>query len=809
MSAQTEHESASDPAAARTSRWRWLLPAVLLVVWLGIGAVGGQYQGRLAEVQSNDNASFLPASAESTEVADLQATFADSATFPAFVVVESSAALTPAQLAAVQAFAQQVPDLEVPVTDGPARRVGDFLAPGPVPVVPSQDGKAALVLVNFNADDVTRNLPDGESALQVAVESIRSAESGLEKEQGVDVYVAGPGGQLADFVTAFGEIDGILLGVALLAVLVILLVVYRSPIVPFLVILSAVFALAAASAVVYALAKNEVITLNGQSQGILFILVVGAATDYALLLVARYREELRRHDDRYEAMGLAWRRSVEPILASGTTVVLGLLCLLLSDLQSNKGLGPVGAIGIVAAMLAALTLLPAMLLLPAASATFVALAVLVGGGAVVGALVGAPVAGAVGGLVLAVVLVAVVARRLAARRRDRSEHHAALETGRWVFWPGEPHVGSEGSETRGLWARVAALVGRRPRRVWVLTALALVAIAAFLPTLKADGVAQSDLFLVEVESVTGQEALSRHFPGGSGSPTVVIGPSGSTADLLGVVQDTEGVASAAVTTTDGSPPGTPKVVDGLVEIQATLDDAADSPAAEETVRTLRANLDAVSSDALVGGNTAINLDIRDTSTRDRNVIIPVVLAVIFVVLALLLRALTAPVVLIVANVLSFAATLGAAAIVFNHLFDWPGADPSVPLFGFVFLVALGIDYSIFLMTRVREESARQGTRPGILTGLAVTGGVITSAGVVLASTFLALGILPILFLAQIAFIVAFGVLLDTLVVRSLLVPALCYDIGRRIWWPGRLARTDGPVEAGPGGAPSVEEPART
>jgi putative drug exporter of the RND superfamily len=236
------------------------------------------------------------------------------------------------------------------------------------------------------------------------------------------------------------------------------------------------------------------------------------------------------------------------------------------------------------------------------------------------------------------------------------------------------------------------------------------------------------------------------------------------------------------------PNAQPKVVDGRVELQVTLTDPSDSLQAGETVKRLRATLDSVSTDALVGGSSAANLDVRTISSSDRNTIIPVILLVIFVILALLLRALVAPLILIIANVFSFAATLGTAALIFNHVFGFPGSDPSVTLYGFVFLVALGIDYSIFLMTRVREESVRHGTHPGILNGLAVTGGVITSAGVVLASTFAALGVLPLLFLAQIAFIVAFGVLLDTLVVRSLLVPSLSHEIGRRIWWPSKLAQ---------------------
>ena len=609
--------------------------------------------------------------------------------------------------------------------------------PGPVVTIPAQDGKAALALLNFDSADVGATLADGEPPIQRAVEEIRAKEKALETD-GATVYVAGPAGIIADLVTAFGSLDTTLLGVTLLAVLVILLIVYRSPVLPFIVIFTAVFALGLASFVVYWLAKKDVITLDGQGQGILSILVLGAATDYSLLLVSRYREELRRHDDRFDAMKLAWRRTLEPVAASAGTVVLGLLCLLLSDLGPTRGLGPVGAIGIGAALLAALTFLPAILVVPG--------------------------------------------------RTTGGEH------GRWIFWPGIPHVGSEGTETRGVWARVAGLVGTHPRRVWIVTALVLLGLAAWLPTLKAEGTKQADVFLTTVESVTGGEQLGEHFPAGSGNPTIVVAPGGKVTELVRAIQGTPGVASVVPTTdtpAGNAPPdpaAPPKVVDGLVELQVTLSDPADSPAADKTVRLLRSSLDDVSSEALVGGVTAQNVDLRDTATADRNRIIPIILVVILVVLALLLRALVAPLVLLLANVLSFAATLGAAALVFNHVFDFPGSDPSVPLYGFVFLVALGIDYSIFLMTRVREESARQGTRPGILTGLAVTGGVITSAGIVLAATFAALGVVPILFLAQVAFIVAFGVLLDTLVVRSLLVPALGYDLGKAIWWSSRLAR---------------------
>jgi RND superfamily putative drug exporter len=773
---------------------------VLLVVWLIVGGVAGPFSGKLSQVQKNDASSFLPASAESTKVTDLQKKFTSEQSFPAFVLLEGPNRLTPRQLSDFAAFARTIPSVEIPVAGSDSVTVGDFLVAGPVPVIPSQDGKAALALVNFTGNDFGKALKDGESPLLRSVQEIRKAHAGLEVN-GATVYVAGPAGLIADLVNAFGGIDGILLFVALGSVLLILLVVYRSPFVPIVVLLTVAFAFSLAAGLVYVLAKNEIITLDGQAQGILSILVIGAATDYALLLVSRYREELRRHDDRYEALWLAWRRAVEPIAASGVTVILGLLCLLFSKLGPTQGLGPVGAIGIASALLAALTMLPAALLLPGPVMSVVGTGIAAVAGALTVGRTGA-LAGAVVGLVTSIAIGVLVARR---HRRQRAATGGTHELGRWLFWPVVPHLGTVGTESKGLWASVARFVGRRPRLSWVVPGVVLLALASFLPTFKASGVTTAQTFLTTVESVVGGDALVRHFPGGSGSPTIVVGPADKLAAMVDVAKDTQGVASV-VPTTDSPAAGNPaaaaaaapKVVDGLVELQVTLSDNPDSPAADETVRRLRTGLDGVSPDALVGGTTAANVDVRDIAQRDRNLIIPIILLVIFVVLALLLRALVAPFVLLLANVLSFAATLGASALFFNHVFDFPGSDPGTPLFGFVFLVALGIDYSIFLMTRVREEAQRQGTRPGILTGLSVTGGVITSAGIVLAATFAALGIIPIIFLAQVGFIVAFGVLLDTFVVRSLLVPAIAYELGRRTWLPSRLGRAD------PEGVPDVE-----
>ncbi|TCC45810.1 MMPL family transporter [Kribbella capetownensis] len=718
-----EQQSPDSDNRPRKSRGRWAWRAAIaavLIGWLVLGSLGGPTVGKLSEVQENDNANFLPKQAESTLVANESAKFVDSKALPYFVLIVRDSGITPTDLANAKAFLASVPAMDL----GDGTTIGDYLAAPATTIVPSEDKKALLLTVEIDGDRADEVVKDGETVLFAVADTMRTEIKQTLTPTGLDVYVTGPGGVFADFVVAFSGIDGILLGVALAVVFVILLIVYRSPVLPIAVLLTAVFGLALAALVVYPLAKSDVLELNGQSQGILFILVVGAATDYSLLLVSRYKEELHDYAGKYQAMRIAWRAAVEPIAASAATVILGLLCLLLSQLGSTKGLGPVGAIGIAGAFISAMTFLPAIL----------------------------------------------------------------LAFGRRIFWPSIPrldHVHARDQVGgRKLWGRVSGLVGRHPRRVWVITALALLGCAAFLPTFKASGTSQEDLFLNKVESVTGQEVLGQHFDAGAGTPVQILTPADRADQVVQTASKVDGVATASASVAPGVPP---KVVDGKVLVQATLKVPADSPEATKVVEHLRTELDTVSPDVLVGGSTAINLDVLDASKRDLRVIIPTILTVIFVVLMLLLRSIVAAVLLVVANVLSFGATVGVSAIAFNHIFEFPGADPSIPLYAFVFLVALGIDYSIFLMTRVREESQEQGTRPGILVGLAVTGGVITSAGVVLAATFSALAVLPILFLVQIAFMVAFGVLLDTTVVRSLLVPSLAYDIGKRVWWPSKLS----------------------
>ncbi|GLW48797.1 putative membrane protein [Streptomyces sp. NBRC 14336] len=682
-------------------RWaRWLAPLALLLVWLGVGGMLGPYAGKLGEVATNNQTSFLPKSAESTQVLKAREAFDQSETMPAIVVWTAdgdrvSEAQRTAATRAVAGVAGQ-----------------DGVVGQPSPALPSDDGLALQAVVQLD--------PDLADDLPAALDAIREAADGVP---GTEAQIAGPAASQADLSDAFSGVDGLLLGVALLAVLLILLLVYRSVLLPFLIIISSVFALALACAVVYALAERDVVRVDGQVQGILSILVIGAATDYALLLAARFREELAEGRDKSTAALYAVRRSFGAITASAATVALGLLALLASDLTNNRALGPVGAIGIGCSVLTTLTFLPAVLAL----------------------------------------------------------------LGRAAYWPSRAKPATNGSP---VWRRVAATVDRRPRRTWIVTALALGVLAAFSPALSSKGVPLNEIFVNDAPSVAAQRTLSEHFPGGSGNPAVIIADAGRAAEVTAAARDTEGVASAGAVSASGRPGGgEPLVVDGRVRIDATLKDAADSDAAKETVARLRENLHAISgADALVGGYTAQQYDIQETSAHDRTVIVPIVLAIILLILMMLLRSLLVPVLLVATVALNFLATLGVSALVFEHAFGFSGTDASVPLYGFVFLVALGVDYNIFLMSRVREEALVHGNRRGVLRGLTTTGGVITSAGVVLAATFAALMVIPLAFLVQIAFIVAFGVLLDTLVVRSLLVPALVIDIGPRAWWPSALAR---------------------
>ncbi|MCA0228647.1 MMPL family transporter [Patescibacteria group bacterium] len=763
-------------ASTRNKWWRVFIPAALLLVWLALAGVGGPYFGKIDQVSSNDLSTFLPKNAESTKVKDELAKFQTSGTIPAIVVFESDASLTDTQKSQLMTARDNM------------QKTGVVMGEVSQPVY-SDDGKGGFVLVPIDSDTkfapVITKLQDAVKQSDI---SMRSA-------------FTGPAMFARDLNKAFAGIDGTLLVVALAVVFLILLVVYRSPVLPIVTLMSAIAALASAIFVVWHLANAGVMQLNGQVQGILFILVIGAATDYALLYISRYREELTLHESAWDATQAALKASWEPIVAAGGTVILGLLCLLVSDLGSNKALGPVGGVGIAFAIASALTFLPAALLL--------------------------------------------FGRRAFWPRRPR-------------YMPGKGH--GDYHDNHPVWTKVGRLVGKHPRRLWVGISILLIACCVYIPQLRAQGVSQQDLIVGKSEARDGQILLDRHFPGGSGSPAFILVPESQQVAVVKQLETDYGVDSVSVLTSDktrtsmlvgrseiklrqqirekiaasrqeqldtirtkieaemaGAPaeyieqfyqqaiaavPSVdsiaasaypfkdlqPKVVDGQVVLQATLKDPASSVQARETISRLRATIQPTHPEVIFGGVSAVQLDTNTASTHDLKIIIPLILLAITSVLMLLLRSVVAPLILLATTVVSFGATLGVAAFLFNNVWHFPGADPSVIIFGFVFLVALGIDYNIFLMTRVREETIRLGVRQGTLKALVVTGGVITSAGVVLASTFAALYVIPILFLAQIAFIVSFGVLLDTLIIRSLLVPSLTLEIGKKMWWPSRISK---------------------
>jgi RND superfamily putative drug exporter len=697
---------------------------LVVIAWFILTGVFGPLFGKLTSVQENNNSSFLPKGAEATQASEVIQTFSgkDSFNFPTLILFEGKG--DPETFAKLNAEIINVGSIELAGTDA---RISDYLAPGQrITVFPSQDGKAVLANVPLDGNAISQLLPNDEPVLPAIVEALREEVVPLAQTLGVQSYVTGPGGLLGDLFGAFGTIDSTLLLTTLAVVAVILIVVYRSPILWIIPLLSSLFALTMAGGIVYLLAKNDIIDVDGQSQGILSVLVIGAATDYALLLIARYREELHLHENRFDAMRATYKGVWEPILASGSTVSIALLILLMSQLTNTAGLGPVGAIGIACAMLTILTLLPALLLL----------------------------------------------------------------FGRWIFWPRVPEDDGDDHVMSGSWSKLANSIGRNPRKAWIISGGALLALAAMSTTLKADGIGTVDTFTGKPESVVGQKLLLKHFPGGEGDPTQVVISSDKIAEASAALRNAPGVSEVAPLYVsqplEGQPLPAVKVVAGKAILNLTLDKAPDSVEAGNDVPKIREIAHAIDPTSLVGGTSAVYFDVREANKQDNRTIIPIILLVITLILGVLLRSILSAVVLLGTVVLSYFATLGASALVFNHIFGFAGGDNSFPLFTFIFLVALGIDYNIFLMTRVREESTKIGTRAGVIKGVTVTGAVITSAGIVLAATFAVLGLLPLVPLAQLGFAVAFGVLLDTIIVRSILVPALVLDIGPKIWWPSKL-----------------------
>ena len=703
----------------RSKRKPIAIAILVVIAWFGVTGFFGPLFGKLTSVQENDNSAFLPDSAESTKAVKLLESFAagESTAFPTLVLLEGTVA--PEVLQQINAHLETVPDLKLGGTDIPLSK---YLLPGSqVTAFPAPDGTAVLASILLDGAAIAEVLPNEEPVLPAIVEALREDFTPFAKELGFESYVTGAGGLIGDLFGAFGDLDSTLLLTTLGVVAFILIIVYRSPILWFLPLLSAVFALSTAGGIIYLLAKNSVIDVNGQSQGILSVLVLGAGTDYALLLISRYREELHHHATPVAAMRAAYKGTFEPIVASGATVALGLLVLLLSDLSGNRGLGPIGAIGVVVAVITMVTLLPAFLVL----------------------------------------------------------------FGRWIFWPRIPRFDDADSQLTGTWAKIGNLVERRPRRAWVITGLLLVVLAAFSTTLKTDGLSTSESFTGNPESVVGQKLLLNHFPGGEGDPTKVILKN----ELIPAVTDKlRGVAGVSEVAPEVNAGGV-IVKNGLSILNVTLSTAPDSRESRDRIPAIREAVKSIDESILVGGTTAVFFDTDVAARHDNRTVIPVVLLLITLILGLLLRSIVSAVLLLGTVVLSYFATLGVCALIFNHVFGFAGGDASFPLFAFIFLVALGIDYNIFLMTRVREESGKLGTRKGVIKGLTVTGSVITSAGIVLAATFGVLGILPLVFLAQLGFAVAFGVLLDTIIVRSILVPALVHEIGPKVWWPSKLSKS--------------------
>jgi RND superfamily putative drug exporter len=696
--------------AGRKSKW------AVLIFWVIVAALAAGSSGLLMGAEKNDATAWLPVSAESTKVIQASQQFQSKDEIPTIVVYERAAGLTPQDMASVTA---QVAKFN-------AVKSVDRASVGPIP---SRDNKSLQVAVPINAGSA------GWDKLSVAVDDMRSIAKA--SPAGLSVHFTGPGGFAADSSAAFSGIDGKLLYSALAVVIIILLITYRSPVLWLLPVVSAGLALTVAEAVIYELTKAN-LTVNAQSAGILTVLVFGAGTDYALLLVARYREELRRHEDRHEAMAFALHRAGPAVFASGLTVIAGMLCLLVASLNSTKGLGPVAAIGIAIALMVMLTLLPALLVI----------------------------------------------------------------FGRWIFWPVRPTFGSVDHTQISFWAKVGRRIALAPRATWVVTSAALVVAALGIFQLNAVGLQNKDAYFGTPDSVVGQQVLSRHFPAGSGSPVVVLAKADHVAAVSTAMARVPGISAVAA----------PVVRGNLAYLAGTLSVPPDSQASIDTVGRVRDAIHRVpGAQAIAGGDSATRGDILTASSNDNRVIIPLILLVVAIILMVLLRAVVSPLILIGTVVLSFSAALGLSALTFRHVFHFAGADPSIPLFVFVFLVALGIDYNIFLMTRVREEAKQSGTRRGALIGLGATGGVITSAGLVLAGTFAVLATLPVVAFAEIGFAVALGVLLDTLLVRSVLVTALNLDVGRHMWWPSSLAKPAHPADlprrhtAAPEGAMSGTE----
>lgn len=665
-------------------RTSWI---ILVVAFLSAGAIFALGSGNDTETSPGVG---LPESAESARAALAQEDLPSAeSTSALFVFSRDGADLTDADLEAVFAATTELAEFSL----------DDFVPPPTV----SDDGTAALVVVPLELID------------NVEVQAERADElravANADLPSGLTALLTGAEGFAVDVAAVFEGADFTLLLTTVIVVALLLLITYRSPwlwLVPLVVV-----GLADGLAGIIATRVTALlgITLDASVTGILSVLVFGAGTNYALLLIARYRDELRLFEDRRDAMARALRGAGPAIIASGSTVVLALLTLAFAQLEGNRALGIACAVGVVIAMIFALFVLPPALLL----------------------------------------------------------------FGRGLFWPYIPRYGTEGSTERGVWFRLGTLVSKKPVVVAIVGVLILGALSLGTTQIKV-GLAQTERFTAVPEAVVGQNIIADAFSAGAGSPTAVIVNADFAEEVAEAAADIDGVDTATVGETNGD----------ITQVNVVLDAAAETPEAFATIDALRAELGAIDgADALVGGLDAQSLDVQRAQQADQDLVIPLILVLVFLVLVILLRALVAPVLLLATVVASFFASLGASWLLFQSVFGFPAIDTNVVLFSFLFLVALGVDYNIFLVTRAREEALEHGTRKGMIRALAATGGVITSAGILLAAVFAVLGVLPLITLTQIGIIVCIGVLLDTLLVRTVIVPSLAFMLGEKFWWPGR------------------------
>ncbi|MFD5283747.1 MMPL family transporter [Streptomyces rubrogriseus] len=677
---------ATKTGAARRRAVPWLV----LALWIAVLAIASPFAAKLGDVQRDRAVDYLPASADSTQVAKIQERLPGGEATEMVLVYHRDAGLTAADRATAAEQVAEIADAHE-LTGRPAG-------------IPSKDGTTLMYPVASTEPGTD------EKARDALVNDVRDIARGGD---GLGVEVGGSGALATDASEVYNSLDGPLLYTTAAVVALLLILIYRSPFLWLVPLAVAGLADYLSMGVAYGLNQTFGTAVSGQSSGIMTILVFGVGTDYALLLVSRYREELRRIERPYDAMLAALRGCGPAVLASSGTVAAGLLCLLAADLNSSRGMGPLGTVGVLCALAAMLTLLPALLVL----------------------------------------------------------------LGRRVFWPLVPRHGSTPKARRSLFAAMGGSAERRPRTVLVGGAVLLGALALGAFALPGN-LKQEDSFTTRPEAIAAMETLADAYPESGTQPISVISPTDRAEAALAEIRDTEGVKSAEAGRSG----------DGWTELTVLASTPPQSAAETATIEELRDKLDG----SYVGGPSAQQIDLEDTNARDTAIVVPLVLLSVLLILTVLLRSLVAPLILVAAVVAVWGAALGIGGLAFGPLFGFEGTDPGLGLLSFVFLVALGVDYGIFLMHRMREESLN-GAEPtrAALSALRTTGGVIASAGLVLAATFAVLTSMPMVQLVELGFVIAVGVLLDTFLVRTYLVTSASVALRRRVWWPGRLSREPG------------------